>query len=223
MKNDEDILWTFDGDETSWSAWADSMAQSEASKFMLDVIGPYHSSQENNWAIDIGCGTGRAFSALSDAGYRVIGIDPIINCARFSKERSKKYQLSAYPILASAIHLPIPTESAEFILAISSLFHLNNEEVFSALKEIRRVLLPRGKALLHFLDIADWRHTLAQQIPAEQAPHPAYKAVLTCFCTSEKISDYVLSAGLKLVSLRLYVKESEFGEQRNWLAQCLKS
>jgi SAM-dependent methyltransferase len=216
-----ETIWTLDGDETSWSSWADNMAGAPASPFIQDLIATDKASHQG-WAVDIGCGTGRVFLPLVEAGYRVIGLDPIMNGIRLSQQRVSQNHISAYPILASAARFPLPAESISFVFAISSLFHLSHLELTSALQEIYRILLPGGKALLHFLDLEDWRHTLAKEIHPEQAPIPSYQAIVTCFCSQGKIQEWITLTGLKLISLELRTNSSEAGQQRNWLAHCEK-
>jgi SAM-dependent methyltransferase len=159
-------IWTLDGDDTSWSSWADDKKLAPSSPFIQDLIAANQASHQQ-WAIDIGCGTGRAFLPLVEAGYRVIGIDPIISGLRSCQQRVSQATISAYPVLASATHIPMHDQSVSFVFAVSILFHLSLPELMGALLEIYRVLLPDGKAILHFLDIEDWRHTLAKQIPPE--------------------------------------------------------
>jgi SAM-dependent methyltransferase len=211
--------WTLDGDETSWTSWADQMVQAAASPLMQKIIAN-HRTSHRNWAVDVGCGTGRAFIPLVEAGYRVIGLEPTLKGVQLSQRRACQANLCAYPILASAARFPIPNASITFVFAFSSLFHLSFMELTSALREIHRVLLPDGIALLHFLDLADWRHTLAKEIYPDQAPIPSYQAVVTCFCSQKIIKEWILRAGLQLTKLELRTSSSEAGEQRNWLAHC---
>jgi ubiquinone/menaquinone biosynthesis C-methylase UbiE len=92
-----------------------------------------------------------------------------------SAQRVSQTHLCAYLLLASAARLPLPSASISFVFALSSLFHLSYKELISALQEVHRVLHPEGEVLLHFLDIEDWRHTLAKQICPDQAPDPTYQ------------------------------------------------
>jgi SAM-dependent methyltransferase len=213
------VIWTLDGDETSWSSWAENIALSPASPFMLDLIAAYKATR-HDWALDLGCGTGRAFLPLSEAGYRVIGLDPTMRCIRFSQQRASQDKVKAFPILASAARVPLPVNSISFVFAMSSIFHLGLVELNSALCEIHRVLLPGGKAIIHFLDLDDWRRSLGREIFPDQAPIPSHQAVFTCFCSADQIGEWILRTGLRLTKLELKTSSSEAGQQRNWLAHC---
>jgi SAM-dependent methyltransferase len=212
-------VWTVDGDDTSWTSWAENMAQAPPSSLIEDLIAAKKASDQE-WALDLGCGTGRAFAPLSEAGYRVVGVDPTVKGLQFSRQRALETCIIAYPVQASAARLPLATASIAFVFAIGTLFHLSLMELTSALQEIHRVLCPTGEALLHFLDVDDWRRSLAREIRPRQAPVPSCQAVVTCFCSRQAIQERMEKAGLKLVSLELRTSVSEVGEQRNWLAWC---
>jgi ubiquinone/menaquinone biosynthesis C-methylase UbiE len=216
-----ETIWTLDEDATAWSVWAENMAETAASPLMQELCKANKATRQG-WALDLGCGTGRAFLPLVEAGYWVIGIDPTVDCIRISQQRTRQAQLSAYPILAGAARLPIRSDAFDFMLAISCLFHLSIAELTNALREIYRVLMPGGRAVLNFLDLEDWRRTLARRIRSEQAPVPSYRAVVTCFCSPEKVQEWIDQAGLKLEMLELRINATDYGQQRNWLAHCTK-
>jgi SAM-dependent methyltransferase len=212
-------VWTIDGDDTSWTSWAENMADAPASLLVQELIAARRAGYQE-WAIDVGCGTGRAFIPLADAGYRVVGLDPTIKSLTLSSQRAIQSCITAYPVQASATRLPLKTASVAFVFAIGTLFHLSFMELIAALEEIRRVLRLDGEALLHFLDVEDWRRSLGKEIRPEQAPVPSYQAVVSCFCSRQMIQHWINKAGLKLVSLELRTSASDSGQQRNWLAQC---
>ncbi len=197
------------------------MAEAAASPLMQELL-EEHKTTQPGWALDLGCGTGRAFLPLAKAGYRVIGVDPTPRCVQICRQRARQAKISAYPLRASAAHLPIPIKAIDFVLAISCLFHLGPLELTGAIREIYRVLLPKGTAILHFLDLEDWRRTLAEHIQPEQVPYPGYQAVVTCFCSPEKVGEWIAQAGLMLEKLELRSNVTDRGEQRNWLAYCTK-
>jgi SAM-dependent methyltransferase len=213
-------VWTLDGDDTSWTAWAENRADAPASYLMRELIATRKAGPQE-WALDIGCGTGRAFIPLAEAGYRVIGIDPTPKCIELSSRRALQSGIIAYPIQASAARLPLRAASVAFAFPFGTLFHLSLVELTLALKGIRRVLRPpEGEVLLHFLDIEDWRRSLGKEIDPDRAPVPSHQAVVACFCSGQVVEERLEEAGLRLLSLQLRTSASEAGQRRNWLAQC---
>jgi SAM-dependent methyltransferase len=213
------VVWTLDGDETSWAGWALARADAVASPLVREVIAA-HLAAVPGWALDLGCGTGRAFAPLVAAGYQVVGVDPVPQAVAAGRALATAACLPAWPLLASAARLPIAGGTIAFLLAVGTLYHLSAAELASALDEVRRVLRQDGQAVLHFLDVDDWRCTLAPQIPADGAIVPSYRAVVTCFASREDVRRWIASSGLELVSLRLRTLASEAGERRDWIATC---
>lgn len=210
-------LWTVDGDETSWTEWAERMAEAPPSP-LAETILASRRAPAGAWALDVGCGTGRAFAPLVQRGFRVVGLDPTAAAVRAATARAAAASLPAWAILAAADHLPIKEQSIDLVLAMGVLFHLNAVELQAALTQIHAVLRPGGEAILHFLDIDDWRRTLGTTTPPSDLPHPSYKAVVACFCSADAIREFLASAALTLVSLELVIQEHKAGELRNWLA-----
>lgn len=215
----DDVVWTLDGDETSWAGWASARARAPASPLMEALIAA-HPAAVLGWALDLGCGTGRAFTPLARAGYRVLGVDPVPQAVAAARARASREGLPAWPLLASASRLPTAGGAVAFLLAVGTLFHLSASELAGALDEVCRVLQPGGRAVLHFLDVDDWRRSLAPHVPAGRAPVPSYRAVVTAFASRQAIRRWIASAGLELISLELRTSRSEAGEQRNWIALC---
>jgi SAM-dependent methyltransferase len=214
-----DVVWTLDGDESSWAEWASARATAAASPLVRELIAAQPPAA-GGWALDLGSGTGRAFAPLVEAGYRVVGVDPTAQAVAASRERADREGLPAWSLQASAARLPLTAGAIPFLFAVGTLYHLSPRELAAALGEVWRVLQPSGQAVLHFLDIDDWRSRLAPRIEAGEAPVPAYRAVVTCFASPRAIRRWIETSGLEVVSLDLRTSVSEAGEQRNWIATC---
>jgi ubiquinone/menaquinone biosynthesis C-methylase UbiE len=214
-------IWTVAGDETSWSEWAKRMSTSSASETVKKLASDL-SPGSQQWAIDIGCGTGRSFTPLIENGYQVLGIDPTYEAVKASKKRSENEGLSAHPVLAAANQLPIRNGSVKAVFVIGTIFHLNPFELEDALLEIKRVLWIGGEAILHFLDSGDWRKRLGEQLLDEDIPKPSYRAVVTCFCSEEEIRKMIENAGLIIKRDFQKVQEDEEGERREWFFHCVR-
>jgi len=215
------IIWTVDGDKTSWAEWASRMASSPSSNLANTLLSDLHSACRA-WALDLGCGTGRAFLPLYRNGFRIIGIDPIFSATKFSLQRANKENVLAVPVQATANQLPIQSHTMRLILALGVLFHLGPAELDDALQEICRALDKEGRALLHFLDIDDWRRNLAESVNAEDLPSPSYHAIVTCFCSQDVVQNKINSSGLKIERRELKTSTDEQGERREWLFYCVQ-
>lgn len=223
----DDVVWTIDGDEASWTEWALARAEATASPLVRELIAAHASEGHGRaaaagWALDLGCGTGRAFVPLVAAGYRVLGVDPTPLAVTIAGGRAAREALPAWPLQGSAARLPVADGSIAFLFALGTLYHLNARELAAALDQVRRVLKPGGRAVLHFLDVDDWRSSLAPRIAAAEAPVPAYQAVVTCFASPRAVRRWLEAAGLEILSLELRTSASEAGEQRNWITTCIR-
>jgi SAM-dependent methyltransferase len=215
------IIWTVDGDKASWAEWASRMASSPSSNLANNLLSDFHSVR-GAWALDLGCGTGRAFLPLYRNGFKIIGVDPILAATKFSLERTNQENVLAVPVQATASRLPIQSHTMRLVLALGVLFHLGPTELDDALKEICRALDKEGKAVLHFLDIDDWRRNLAESVNAEDLPRPSYHAIVTCFCSQDVVQNKINSSGLKIERGELKTSTDEQGERREWLFHCVQ-
>ena len=215
------VVWTMDGDENSWVEWSTAMAESAVSPLAEELLANKHGIQKKI-ALDIGCGTGRAFLPLTKAGFEVIGFDPVMAGLRASRKRCEKDHLSASIVCASANWIPFPSSSIDFVLAIGVLFHLSPPELDLSLQSIRRVMKPDGEAILHFLDLHDWRKSLANIVRPEHILVPSCKAVVTSFCSEDVVRDRLALNSLNIKSMGLRSKETERGMQLDWIACCVR-
>ena len=217
------IVWTLNGDETSWPVWATDMANSPASPLAEELLTVYKPDPKSTRrALDLGCGVGRAFSPLRRAGFEIVGLDPVLSGLGLARERAKKESIPARLVCGVASLPPLPSSSMDLVLAVGVLFHLSPLELDLALDSINRILRPEGEAILHFLDFSDWRKSLAGVISPEQAPTPGYNAVLTSFCSDDVLEDRLVAGGLRIKSLVPRSKNTERGRQCDWIAYCRK-
>jgi ubiquinone/menaquinone biosynthesis C-methylase UbiE len=95
--------------------------------------------------LDIGCGNGRN---MKNTNYDFYGID---NCKKFI-ELAKEVSPNVY--LSDMTKLPFSDNFFDAIISIASFHHLsNNERRMECLKEMKRVLKPKGQILLSIWSI----------------------------------------------------------------------
>jgi SAM-dependent methyltransferase len=101
--------------------------------------------------LDVPCGFGRHAIPLSDAGYRVVGVD---RSQALLDEARRRAGNSRRPKLARADYRNLPFADASFDAAVnlfSSLGYLGDEEDTKALTEIGRVLRPGGRLVIEIM------------------------------------------------------------------------
>ena len=91
--------------------------------------------------LDVGCGTGIAFSTLSRLNWSVVGVD--ISADQLSKARTHAELNGAEVVEADATDLPF--EPGSFDAAISLLTHTDFDDLDAAFSEMSRVLRPGGR------------------------------------------------------------------------------
>jgi SAM-dependent methyltransferase len=90
--------------------------------------------------IDIGGGTGNYAKALKDEGWDPLVVDR--EPGMLARAAAKGLET----LEADAQRLPLPDETAEAVMLVSMLHHVENPE--AAIAEARRVLRPRGRLVL---------------------------------------------------------------------------
>lgn len=94
--------------------------------------------------LDLGCGLGLQVAAMSERGYRVVGMDP--SSGLLAVGRAQGHTL----IAGDALSLPFADGSLDFAYCIGVLHHLPGRDAQAcAYAEIGRVLKPGGVFLIH--------------------------------------------------------------------------
>jgi SAM-dependent methyltransferase/uncharacterized protein YbaR (Trm112 family) len=114
--------------------------------------------------LDVGCNWGRWTLAASAAGYRVVGIDPSLDAIAAAKRVSAQLEREAEYLVADARHLPFPDASFDVGFSYSVLQHFGKEDALRALREIRRVLRPGGRALVQMANAFGPRNLYRQLV-----------------------------------------------------------
>jgi ubiquinone/menaquinone biosynthesis C-methylase UbiE len=119
--------------------------------WMLDQAG----LQPGNAVLDVGCGTGTLLLAAAErvgpAG-RLCGVEPSAEMAARAKRKAEERGIAIEVAEASADALPHPPASFDAAFCTLVLHHLPPELREGAIREMRRVLRPGGRAVL-----VDWQ------------------------------------------------------------------
>ena len=98
--------------------------------------------------LEIGCGNCRNLKTFAKVGFDCYGIDFSREMIKFAKEYCKKHDFKVKLKKARAEKLPFTSNSVDYILNIATLHHLNKKEQVKSMKEMQRVLKPKGLALV---------------------------------------------------------------------------
>ena len=91
--------------------------------------------------LDVGCGTGIAFSTLARLGWSIVGVDVSADQLRVARELSK--HVGGDLVQADAARLPFP--DASFDAVASLLTHTDFVDTSAVFREVERVLRPGGR------------------------------------------------------------------------------
>jgi len=103
-------------------------------KMLPDVVGLK--------GLDVGCGEGHNTRLIAKLGSNVTAFDISRTFVRHAKEFESDKPLGIHYHVASAVELPYPVETFDFVTAFMSIMDLPEQE--SAIREINRVLKPGG-------------------------------------------------------------------------------
>lgn len=145
--------------------------------------------------LDIGCGSGRLSSTLSDLDIDYLGTDIVPDLLEYARSRSNK----AFKfILHTELSVPVPSQSIDTACAFSVFTHLHHEESYIYLEDVWRALKPGGKMIFSFLEFAAEFHwpVFIATVRNKQASVPQH---LNQFIERDAISLWARKTGFTLI------------------------
>lgn len=104
------------------------------------------SPKENEWILDVACGSGILSLKIAERGCNVHGIDSSENAIKNAKNRAERENIACEFEVGSAECLPYQDRYFDKVVCSSSLEHFRDD--INALKEMYRVLKPNGYVVL---------------------------------------------------------------------------
>lgn len=127
---------------------AEALRESEAIRRILGLGG-------NELVLDLACGSGRHALPLAQAGLRVIGLDysnTLLSIARESVPDDASFPLY---VRGDAKSLPFDSDVFDVVLSLFTSFgYFSDEDNWSVLKGISRILKPGGRFYIDYLNPA---------------------------------------------------------------------
>jgi len=123
-----------DSYDTLYRGWLGSNRNTGQARQILDKL-HVHSGV----LLDVACGLGYLLDMAEDRGVRALGLD----ISRVALRTAKKENPSRRVLLGDGEHIPLPSESFDFVVCLGSLEHFIDPE--QGLHEMHRVLKPEGR------------------------------------------------------------------------------
>ena len=155
-----------------------------------------------NTIVEIGPGGGRFTRVLLARCRRLVAVDTSPTMLDLLRARFAGDERLACVALDGTGLGPVGDASADAVVAFDVFVHLPAWDVFSYLREIRRVLRPGGKAIVHHGNVFSalgWANFL-DEIPYTVNRHKPYGAFAVM--TPELMRGFVERAGLEVVGCR---------------------
>lgn len=209
---DEKHAWSKDGDEWSGQAKVCGVPYETWKASLVDsLIRPYLSADST--VLEIAPGHGRWTEFLVDALHvTVVDISP--NCLEFCRKRFDEKTNIDY-FLGTGFTLPrYMSDAIDFVWSYDSFVHMDRDVILGYLKEIRRVLKPGGRTILHHGDIGKLEGHV-------QSEHQGWRSGMN----EQLMRDLARDAGLAVVSQFTYWDEAKmigvprFGDKITHLAK----
>ena len=112
------------------------------------LILPFISSADV--VLDVGCGLGRLLKWAAPVCRQAIGLDVSSEMLKRAKPRLQEFTHIRLMKLPRSLHFPIQDQSVDFAYFYHVSEHLEREDAFKMLAEIRRCLRRSGTALIQF-------------------------------------------------------------------------
>lgn len=158
--------------------------------------------------LDVGCANGRDSKVLSDLGYKTAGIDLSQELLKIAKREHPKLSFSYMDVRK----LNFDDESFSGAWCNAVLLHLNENDLVKALKEIRRVLVPRGVIAVSFKEGAGERNVI-ERFSTELSRFYNFKSL-------ENLNHLLESCGFQVKESYVLNEKERFGNDKrdlNWV------
>jgi SAM-dependent methyltransferase len=159
--------------------------------------------------IDVGCGSGRAASALRNVErLQYLGTDVVPSLLDFARTRARRPDWRFVEV--TSLDIPAAPSSADIVLFMSVFTHLRASEVTHLIREAARVLKPGGVVICSYLDRTNsghvgifrpqWRQTIARVLGRD---------VMISFTTEPELTARLEDGGFRVEQS---LKEANLGQ-----------
>lgn len=179
----------------------------------LNVIVNMCSIAEEDWVLDLGCGTGLLTQVIEEKTKRVVGLDLTREMLDEAQLQSKKKDKSVLYILGDAEKLPFLDGQFDCVMTRLTIHHF--PQPIKIVKELARVLKPNGRMIIS--DIISDRDPEKQKNhnKVEQLRDPSHVK----FLNEEEILEVIQEAGLVIDGIKKWDTKRELDEWMGIMGQ----
>lgn len=132
---------------TIWinDSYSESNLRKTKATYKIEKFYNFLNLTNKSTCVDIGCGGGYiSYEITKHSNCKIIGIDSSKEAIDFALKNNSNPNIEY--LVASAENIPLQDESADIVLCIGVLEHIQN--IDKALKEINRILKPKGRIVV---------------------------------------------------------------------------
>jgi SAM-dependent methyltransferase len=151
-------------------------------------------------ALEIGCGEGKYSEKLAPLCTGLICADVSGRMLERAQQRLHGLTNIEFAKLNGVDLSPFASESINFVFSFDCFVHIEIEDVYGYLQEIKRILKPEGRGLLHFANLnseGGW-HKFITEVPINRGRQKLFDRF--CFLTWEIVEKFFRSLELNIVA-----------------------
>ena len=181
---------------TAYERWYASSLGRCYGASMETVLSPWLGSSKATRVLDVGCGPGLAAERLFTRDAEVWGLDCSLEMAYRARARSEKTGVPRFIVVGSVASLPFQDDTFDLVSCVNCLEFV--EDRHRAFREIARVLVPAGRAVLAVLNRRSlWEITRRLRRPVSRTSYYDGR-----FFGERELRDHCAAAGLDVADCR---------------------
>lgn len=137
------------------------------SESQMKIVSSFTQAWKGYSILEVGCGSGRFSSSVAEVASSVTYLDLTMGMLNVTRDKLKLKHPVFNGINGSAYEIPLASNSRDAVISINVFNHI--QEPAKAIREIYRVLRPKGKLLINFTNLysiywpfalyIDYKHT----------------------------------------------------------------
>ena len=175
------------------SAAFESSGRKQAEETVCPLVGP------TDTVLDLGCGIGRVARYVAACCGTLWAVDASERMLELARERMNGIPNVRFAVCRGTSIPDVPSGSVDMAYSILTLQHLEKEDAFQLLREVRRILRPGGSAYFTFPNLLtdEYLSSFLEYVDSGEVKNPARAR----FYTPEEVGRLLPAAGFEILEL----------------------